>query len=280
MTTNTIAMKIICPIDFKPASLNALEFAARIAEHKQEELWLVHFLPKRSGIRSIEDGPSSDREMVDRMNRLCELTESNFNVKAFPWVEYAPFHEKLKQLSKERDTDLLVMGTAGVTSISEYFFGSNTGDFVEKSASPLLTIPETVSFDSIQHIAYACNYEPDDDEFVNRVLPVAKFLNADVTVVHVGKKDEPYGEEIFESFAHSIERHLEGYTGNLRYERILSEDIEAGLIDFVHNQGIDMVVTLSEHRGFFESLFHSSLSRRLVMLAEFPVLVYHKRHAA
>jgi len=57
------------------------------------------------------------------------------------------------------------------------------------------------------------------------------------------------------------------------FKFIEDNDVEKGILKFVNDNNIDLLAVISRKRGFFERLFHKSISKKLAMHANVPILI-------
>ena len=51
------------------------------------------------------------------------------------------------------------------------------------------------------------------------------------------------------------------------------ENVEDGILNYIENKNFDLLVVVAHQRGFWEKLFHKSISKSLVKHATMPILV-------
>jgi nucleotide-binding universal stress UspA family protein len=148
--------RILAPTDFSKYSGFALEWAAYLAQCMKAELVLLHVLTEEEG-RIIEEVigegavvqiPKGIRQNVveDRQKKLKDQYEMvvSRDIKASLKVEQmtrigVPFLEIVK-VAKEKDVDLIVMGTHGRTGLAHVLIGSVAEKVVHHAHCGVLTI--------------------------------------------------------------------------------------------------------------------------------------------
>jgi len=148
--------RILAPTDFSKYSGFALEWAAYLAQCMKADLLLLHVLTEEEG-RIVEEVigegavvqiPRGIRQNVveERQKRLTDQYEMvvSREIKAALKVEQTvrigvPFLE-IVRVAKERDVDLIVLGTHGRTGLSHALIGSVAEKVVHHAHCPVLSI--------------------------------------------------------------------------------------------------------------------------------------------
>ena len=148
--------RILAPTDFSNFSGFALEWAAYIAQCMKADLVLLHVIPEEEG-KIVEEImgegaviriPKGIREDVvkDRQKKLKDQYNMvvSREIKSILRVEETtriglPFLEIIK-VAKEKEVDLIVMGTHGRTGLAHVFIGSVAEKVVHHAHCPVLTV--------------------------------------------------------------------------------------------------------------------------------------------
>ncbi|MTI33200.1 universal stress protein, partial [Xanthovirga aplysinae] len=249
--------KILCPVDFKDASLNAVNYAAHLAKQVGANLTFLYVIPEE---RPIVEEPGIMDEIIAQKEEarpeleiLCEETTRNFGVSTDYLIQVSILKMEVEKVAEEGNYDLVVMGTGGVTTVDHYFFGSNASKVAENCSCPVITVPKDFYRTEVQNIVYASNYQTKDDFYIQQILELSKVVNASITVLHVSKVSEPFGEELFESVTNQIRKEFQfDYKQDIKFERVVYEDVEEGLRNYLYDHNVDLVAVLTKHRNFLE----------------------------
>ena len=141
--------RILFPFDFSELSLQGLHYARSFAESYGAELHVLHVLDEACqywmalGPNSVPVGPPpeellavSQREMAAFVQE--HLADAGFPVKAEVLVG-RPFMEIIRY-ARERQIDLIVLGTHGRSGLRHVLLGSVAERVVRKAPCPVLTI--------------------------------------------------------------------------------------------------------------------------------------------
>ena len=276
-------MKILCPTDFSVTALNGIEYAARMAQNLQASLTLMnvqHFYIT-DGVTMFAGGvPKSEEEArasKELMELECEKVKSTFDIPCDYRIitSYASFEDVIDDESEKYD--FIVMGTNGLDTTYQYYFGSNSYRLAKKSNCPVLIVPMNSRFEEIKNFVFASAYQPGDEllfrqlkQFMTRLPLAADFK---MHVLHVSDPDNRINDESYQFFCEKVEEAL-GHTEKINFLRIVSEDESKEIDDFLFSHEAAFLAVMMEKHGFFYRLFHESLVQKLTAYATNPILVF------
>ena len=139
--------RIVCGTDFSEASLRALEWALSLAQEADASLTLVHALDF-SGFPGVDGMPvlpqddyrlSYERWAAERMKAIVPQAVREY-CRIDEIVATGRPHQQLLQIAAERESDLIVLGSAGHGPIERAFIGSTVQHVVRAARCPVLTV--------------------------------------------------------------------------------------------------------------------------------------------
>ena len=139
------ALTIVCPVDYSDCSKRALRFAGALAEHFGARLVVLHvFDPLIAGTAALHQ---FDLTGADGQAELRYFVEDHLPVSVRDGkrlervlVLGTPAHE-IVELARDRDADLLVMGTHGFSGVHKAFYGSTLQGVLRRAHVPVLAVP-------------------------------------------------------------------------------------------------------------------------------------------
>lgn len=272
--------KILFPTDFSEVANNAFLYALRLADTIGAEIITLH----------VYDLPQLDYMNVPvYLLDIYEVTElSNFenykhhipalraiaehhkleHIKISNVLESGNLVDNIHKISEEEHIDYIVMGTKGAEGLTATFLGSVTERVMHHSKTVVLAVPENCEYAPIRRILFPTKYKPDDVALLAKVKELAAIFNAHIDCLTV-------------ALAGTIKEDRENYWkeqigANIELHRIDSEDVEGSILNFIETHNIDMLAMPVHHRGFFEGLFHASLSKKLAFHVKIPILAIHE----
>jgi nucleotide-binding universal stress UspA family protein len=137
---------ILCPIDFSEASAGAMRYAAAIADHfaarlilfSAEDPLLTQAADLGTGVLwTAEEGRREIQQFATKTFDADPPTTATLEYEA---TIGKPAPEILR-FARERECDLIVISTHGLTGVRKLFFGSTTERVLRETTRPVLVTP-------------------------------------------------------------------------------------------------------------------------------------------
>ncbi len=273
--------RILFPTDFSEVATNAFVHALEFAKIIDGEIILLHsfelpvfdnqFFPENYMV-IYESLELSQFEMFkDEIPKLRAIAEERNldHIKLTHKLMDGGVVHNIKKAVKEEKINFVVMGTAGASGWSEFFSGTNTGYVLSDIDIPLLSIPENAKFEKIEHIGFTTRFRPKDKKALKSVLEIAKLADADVKCLYVKTSKSDVPKETIEKWETKFKDEP------IEFFVIESEDVKNTILDFIQYKEIDILTMLTYKRGFFESLLHPSLTKKVANNFDVPLLSIH-----
>ena len=140
----TIPKNVLVPIDFSETAEHALNYARAVAEQFNAKLHVLHVIldphaqPWSIEATGMDIGSLVPTWEADAKRRLDELDLGDAQRELLTKIGH-PFVEIIRY-AKQRDIDLIVMGTHGRGAIEHMLLGSVAEKVVRKAPCPVLTV--------------------------------------------------------------------------------------------------------------------------------------------
>lgn len=273
--------KILCPIDFSEVSLNAIEFAAKLADAHHARLVLLNVFTEED-FNQILDTDTINKDYNEKLNlaekklkSLSEEINSSEKKNGLMGCTYifrtGKLTEKVFEVAREEKADLIVVGTTGLTGLTEKYVGSKTLRIIEDAPCSVLVVPQDQAFHKIKRIVYATDYQEEDKIAIQQAINLATVLDASLNVLHISHSESDINNAIYNDFVEEI-KSFANYK-KLRVHREVFSSTTQGIKEYVHRENVDLLALLSKKRNFFENLFHHSVTKDLYAFSDFPFMV-------
>lgn len=265
---------ILVPTDFSIAASNAVDYAAALCQKLGAKLILFHAFMLPIPVSEVPFVMVTAEEMQN-------TNEDNLKIEAARIVEATGIEvetlvrmglpiDEIKDLEKEKDIDMVVLGIKGMGGIDK-LMGSTTNAIIRKGRRSVLVIPEDSSFTGITKISYASDFDFQMKlECFEPLLTLVRTFNAALSIVHIKKQ----GTELTAEQQAGKSR-LEAIWNNLNHDYRIFEypEFEKGLISYLDHEKTDLLVVVAHHHNFFERMFGHHTTRDLSEKTKLPLLI-------
>ena len=265
---------ILITTDFSEASANASFYGTLLAKDMGANIMLLHVnMPQESFNQSsvimeaVSEMTSADTRldaMLARMN-----SHGGGEVVIDTELRTGEFFTEMYHLCEELNPYMVIMGSQGSSDTERFLYGSNSVHAMRNLPFPLLTIPTGCIYTPIKKIALASNFENTIAIPMDMIKKFRTDFNASLDVVHVGKNKGVNPEVVFKSTV--MQQQLKA--SNAKYHFISREDTEAGILEFADENQVNILIVVPKQYGFFDQLFHKSMSKQLLLNSRIPVMV-------
>lgn len=266
--------KILFPTDFSSAASHAFRGARKLAAQMGATIDVISVfnLP-------FTDASSVPPEMVQKMlsenQQTCEKNLHDFSSQAEKELigeteaVYGVFiSTEITDYARQKDYDLIIMGTKGERNALEKMLGSVTTQTMMHAPCPVMAIPEDARIESFSRIAYATAFEKSDHHAVDQLLTFSKTMKGTVHFVHVETHSDIGGEgEMIEMEDYPV--YFSDFT------IVNSKDVISGLDTFIKKKDMDILALFIPKRRLWERLFHHSITKKMTFHTQIPLLVFH-----
>jgi len=267
--------KILFATDFSEASDNAFEYLKGfIGNHAvQVDLMHVYNLPVSSTaavdsdilVAFMEEHKSKHRSILDKMQDSLHPDQRGVThviSGVYPSTEIA-------EIAEDIETDLVVMAMRRHYSLLERILGTTTANAIQKSRTNVLAIPNGSKYEGITTVLLPTDAERasgfvEANEFaLHRLVELWKLEDTpSFHILHVSEDEGvtvTYRDRPFAPLSFTVSH---------------ASSVHNGIIDFMRDRNMDMIAVNKVDRQFWERLFHSSMTRKLLYESRRPLLVY------
>lgn len=270
---------IIVPTDFSATSVNAAYYAVEIAKQIQANIVLLHVLSLPITVSEVPLPPDSyELSLAEANQSLNELKEklerqSNDKFHIICRVTTGSFVGEIESFNSKRNTFAMIMGTSGAGAAGAFFLGSFSLTAAKHFNHPLFVVPPGYHFKGIHKIGLACDMRNVSDTVpFPAIKDIFDHFDAKLEVLYVSKSNEKMYPQVLAE-TKFIQNNLAKLHPEIRITT--NDDIKEGLEDFVQKSGIDVLILVPKEHNFVESIFHKSVSKKMVLHPEVPVMILH-----
>jgi len=275
---------ILLPTDFSENALNAFRYAIWFADHYQADIHLLHVVyptaaamdyPSMAGQMMQQQIDAAKEVMKTFANAAMVQVHAGFEPAFVPTITTEVLagtpQDQVQRLVEEKGFDLVIMGTQGEHNTLEKTFGSVTSAVMHKANCPLIVVPEKAVVRKLKTIAYATDFTAADPFFIWQFGKLLSPFNAIMRVVHIEKSPTEKRPLKMEDMKEFFKDNPPGLQVN--FHSIAAKSIESELKEFGETWEVDLMVMAKPNRGFFDRLFHKSMTKRMAFNTTVPLLI-------
>jgi nucleotide-binding universal stress UspA family protein len=271
---------LLVPVDFSEAANNAALYAANLCRLLSSKLILFHayhYPPT-----SFEPGyipPILDlkEESQDELKKIQSELKANFpEVEVEILIEMGLAADMIGTMARQKNVDLIVMGITGQNSFArEHIIGSVSTEVAQESKIPVLIVPPQAKYSKITKIAYACDFDKKltNNTTLIKVKYFCTLFNAELQILNVVKPEEEISVEKATTDGYVEEKFK---TTNHNTFFIYDKKVDKGLLEFIQNNQVDMMITCPKTHNFFRDIFVESNTKKLAFHSPVPILTIHE----
>jgi len=267
--------RILVPVDFSKEAENAAQVAVCIAKKSGGEVFLLHML----------ELPEPTEYMIT--NQVEPLLYVNMAKKKFenflklPFFKSIKTHTKIlyyktlagiKDESKALNIDLIVMGTKGVSGLTEVIIGSNTEKVVRRCNMPVLVIKESHKDFNIKQLVFPSDFSLTGKKSFQKVIAFCKFFNAKIHLLYV---NTIYNFEKTTETLKNINNFIDGFNFSNYTVAIYNDvSVERGILNYSKSIKADIIGIFTSGRTGLSKLFNGSIASEIANHAMLPVVTF------
>ena len=272
---------ILVPVDFSRHAEYAVEAAAQIAKEQEAEIILLHMMdiPESYLTKNERDEIFNNIYFMKITNKkFDELLEKDYlqGVKKRIAVRNHKVFSEIDKVAQEYHADLIVMGSHGVTGITEAFMGSNTEKVVRTSHIPVLVIKNRMEKFSIKNPILLTDFEPESKNAFQRGMEFFEIFGVKPKIIFIN---------IPEKFINTEKMHLlasEFFEDSIMDNQSLKESIvfyddystEMGTFNYCRTHEVDLIGIPTHGRKGLAHFIYGSLGEDVANHSKIPVVTF------
>ena len=281
--------KILCPVDFFPASDAAVKYAASLASNYEAKIHLLHViapvLPSNYeyAISTVEIMTELEKAAQAEMSTLAARTKEA-GVPCDVEIRIGDVYDEIKKAIEVEKPELVVMGTHGRRGVERWFMGSTTEKLLRHSPVPLLTISASgeklVDASRFRRILVTTDFSAGTPDALAHAFSVAQENDAQITLLHVVQDvAADISGKYRESLIRGVERQLQDLIpAEAKNWCEVNARVETGMpyriiLRMLEDEKIDLLVMNIHGKGMLDRALVGSTAERVVRAASCPVML-------
>lgn len=272
---------ILVPVDFTEESSRAIDFARMMASHFGYGLTLAHvyqtlYDPVSAGaidVQFLQDTNKRLLALVDSMN--AENEKLGISVPVMAHLEIGETSSSLIDLLNHGKFEMLIMATKAIDNPVRRLFGTISSEVSRHSNKPVVVVPPQTEIKFPGKMVVGFTEELMLEGALEYILAFGAKNNVFFDFVHITSDTAQFTllkNKLYERLVINREM-LCGF--NIRSVADPDHQIHEVLFDYAQEVRAGMVVLVTHHRSFLESLSHSSVTKKALQHPPLPLMIIH-----
>jgi nucleotide-binding universal stress UspA family protein len=283
--------EILCPIDFSQASRQALEHAVVVAKWYDSRITLLHvtYVPLFPQPSIPVTGAAEAKKAAEDELRTWLEPVRRAEIKTEVRVDEGNAARQILEHVRSHRTDLIVMGTHGLSGFERFVLGSVAEKVLRKATCPVMTVPPamgTAAKVPYTHLLCPVDFSESSLAALRFAVSLAEEADASLTILHVF--DWPPDDELLvERFDGPEFRRLVEEQARERLEALVPDDVRVWckpatkiaygkpyreILGVAATDGSDLIVMGVRGRNPLDLTILGSTTNHVVRRAPCPVL--------
>lgn len=280
--------KILCPVDFFPASQRAADYATALAKNYEAELTLLHVVSPI--ISAAYEVPLNVEEIIANMTESANVEMARLGerlrgkgVEVEALVRTGDVDFAIREYVAKNKPDILVMGTHGRKFFDRWFMGSTTERLLRHLPIPILTIgpgKRKIAPPSIRRILVTTDFSEGTPDAIAYAFSIAQECQSKVILLHVLNDVSldlaaRYRNPLIRSIRDELEKMI---PPEARDWCEVSTQVATGtplpaILKILNREHIDLLVMNIHGKGMLDRALLGSTAERVVRGAGIPVML-------
>lgn len=278
---------ILFPTDFTGSATDALNWARLFARHYNATLVLVYVeqvsvsegaLPVAGEMSmGMGGGTVANSEPTDR-NQLTVLAGQlrAEGITCQTDLRRGAVQDAILSAAHEHHADLIITGRSHLRNFFERIAGTAATGVARGADCPVLVVPEgnaetAAQPAQLQTIVFTTPLEFDQQKGFGQTVDIARSFGATLRVLHVRAENQPN----INDDGQMLSQLQEAYGPDpLPVDTVDARTVSGGIETYLAANSADLLVMTTRERDFLSRLLNPSLTGRMVVLTDLPVLIF------
>ena len=266
--------RILVPIDFSSDSINAMEFAIEIAKKTKARLRLIYVKSKKNFdvpffFQDIEVEKVSIESFFEIIERKY-FSDIDFNYD-YKIREGKVFREVVNQ-AKYDDTELIIMGTHGLSGFEMYWIGSNAFKIVTNATCPVITIRNGFLSRKIKNIVMPIDVTKASRKKLAFTTKLAQICYSTIHLVSVRETNRPAIIKKLQNYIEQSQEYIKNKNVDVIVDNLYGKNITDITIEYAKQINADLISIMTEQPENAYNIFLGKYAQQMVNNSPIPVL--------
>ena len=274
----SVSKNFLVPIDFRPESEIALEYAAYIANRVGATLHLVYILEEESPMLKLVL-KDDQRDMIirgaaDKLDDVAGKVLTGKNIPFTTMIKQGKVYKMIIETASEVKADFIFMGRTDSSDMMKNLAGTNTMHIIRGADVPVITLHKKPEFFGCSHIILPLDLSKQTLKQASNAVAVARILDARITILSILREDSKSKEIKIIQKLDEIRTRINSLDIGCNV-KLIKNTVDAPHIilnDAVRELDGDLVMIMTQQELHITEYFIGSVAQDIINRSDFPVL--------
>ena len=257
---------ILILTNFSTNSWNSIMYALSLFENEKCNFYLLN---AKENINE-EDSKTAFNTLIEKISSSHLIGKHVF----IPIIAATEIIDATKLQVKEKNIDLIVIGTDGTPSDGTIKSVSVFENVITKVKSSILVVPSEARFSGIEEIAFPTDYTNFNEAYILQNRPdFLRNSKLKIRFIHLTKKDEVLDKEQLWN-KETLHDYFKDQPHSFHVE--INKNFEISIEKFIHKMGIDLIIMAAKNLNLFEEILFRPRMNNIKYYSKTPFLILHR----
>jgi len=276
---NLTYKRILIPTDFSDTADLALLHAIDMAKRTQAEIILLHVVVSfafKGGINSpdAEKGQTLIEIVEEKLGLKAAEIKAQYDFNLITRVAVGSIRDEVIKAAEETGSDIIVLGTHGVSGIKEFFMGSNAFRIVSESLCPVLSVQVTAQQKGFKNILVPIDNSFHSREKLNLAIRFANTYDAQLHICGLRSHDHDDHDlnTRFRLKMQQVEEYIAEHHAAFSVSTLFCSNIAKTTMEYAAEKNADLIIIMNEQETNTAGFFMGPYAQQVVNHSTIPVL--------
>ena len=274
---------ILVPVDFSNDSINALEHSILMANEMSYDIRLIHVKRKNADYDASFNLNDFDEVLLSGIEENFENLIATYKNSIKGEIDFrireGRIYSEVCNQAKYGDSEMIIMGTHGVSGFEEKWVGSNAYRIVNHAPCPVLTIRYNFPQRKIRKIILPIDISKETRQKVPFIAEIALIFDAEVHVIDVRENNKGTARKVLDEYVKQVVDYLQRRNIKCVRDSLKGRNLTEIIIEYALLCDADMISIMNDLTDGAKQLWFGSYAQQMVNHSPIPVISFNvKEH--
>ncbi len=271
---------IIVGIDFSDSSINCLEHALSIARKAEADVLMVWVsIPSIAKKLLTEKDADLNKVIEEKFSDLIRKYQPMLSSNSITFtIRHGKVYKELAKIAKEKEADLILVGTHGTSGYDPFWIGSNANKLISIAHCPVITIRLGVDINrDLRKIVLPLDDSRETRQKVAITTDMALYFNAEVHILGINTSSVDHYRNLIDSYCDQVIKHFVKHGVKFVVEKIDASNVTKATIEYAMKVDANLITIMTEQTTSAMNLWLGPFAQQMVNQSPIPVLSVHPK---